>query len=350
MELRSRKIVGDANETPVKTPAKKMRTPKVATKDSMAAKRYADIEEQQLKVSNIGSKTDDNDDALNCDNCAMGDLSKMSRKDRASMILLLLLYTLQGIPMGLSASIPLIFKERGVGYESLSLFSLVSTPFSLKLLWAPFVDTYYVKSFGRRKSWLVPIQILTGLFMIFVGAGNINEWMGESTNDQPNVLILTIFFTALYLLMATQDIAVDGWAISMLSRENVGYASICNTIGQTLGVFLSFQGFIALSDPHWCHQWLNTGEGVTILNLAGFMQFWGYIFIITTIIIVIFKKEDLEFAEGEHPEGIIETSQHVISILKLKPIQMLCMILFTQKISFAAIDSIFSFKLQVKQF
>ena len=68
--------------------------------------------------------------------------------------------------------------------------------------------------------------------------------MGESeiTNDQNhkkgvlNVEWLTAFFMFLYFLMATQDIAVDGWALTMLSRHNVGYASICNTIGQAFGV------------------------------------------------------------------------------------------------------------------
>ena len=30
--------------------------------------------------------------------------------------------------------------------------------------------------------------------------------------------------------MATQDIAVDGWALTMLSPENVGYASTCNSV------------------------------------------------------------------------------------------------------------------------
>ena len=43
------------------------------------------------------------------------------------------------------------------------------------------------------------------------------------------------YFFALYFLMATQDIAVDGWALTMLSRKKVGYAGTCNSVGQTLG-------------------------------------------------------------------------------------------------------------------
>ena len=51
--------------------------------------------------------------------------------DYGSVALLLLLYTLQGIPMGLAASIPLLLQERGATYAQQSIFSFVSWPFSL---------------------------------------------------------------------------------------------------------------------------------------------------------------------------------------------------------------------------
>lgn len=41
----------------------------------------------------------------------------------------------------------------------------------------------------------------------------------------PNVFFLMCIFLPLNFLAATQDIAVDGWALTMLSRKNVGYAS-----------------------------------------------------------------------------------------------------------------------------
>lgn len=171
----------------------------------------------------------------------------LSMEDRVGMIVLLLLYTLQGIPMGLCGSIPLIMKERGVSYEGLSLFSLVSVPFSLKLIWAPLVDSCYFKSIGRRKTWIIPVQILTGIVMLGA-APYVDSWMGniDSAADGdfvgPQVAVLTTFFLFLYFLMATQDIIVDGWALTILSRENVGYASVCNSIGQSFGYFIANQG------------------------------------------------------------------------------------------------------------
>eukprot|EP00438_Fugacium_kawagutii_P019260 Skav217550 [mRNA] locus=scaffold1602:42103:52941:+ [translate_table: standard] len=71
--------------------------------------------------------------------------------DYLNVCLLLVLYTLQGIPMGLSAVLPLILKEKNVSFADLGTFSLNSYPFSLKILWAPIVDAAYVPRFGRRK-------------------------------------------------------------------------------------------------------------------------------------------------------------------------------------------------------
>jgi hypothetical protein len=98
-------------------------------------------------------------------------------QDKISMAVLLVLYCLQGIPMGLSGSIPILLKERNVSFEGLALFSLVSLPFSLKLLWAPFVDSLYINLLGRRKTWLIPIQLLCGSLMI-AGARHIGNWLG----------------------------------------------------------------------------------------------------------------------------------------------------------------------------
>ena len=287
--------------------------------------------------------------------------STMSISDQVSILILILLYTLQGIPMGLSASIPVILKEKGASYGSLSLFSLVSLPFSLKLLWAPLVDSYYIKSFGRRKTWLIPIQMITGIVMI-IGSYHIQSWLGHNSSSSsdgsssdvttPSVTKLTIFFLFLYFLMATQDIAVDGWALTMLSRDSVGYASICNSVGQVLGIFIANQGFIALSDINWCKTYLNIAP---LINLSDFMLFWGYIFIIITILILIFKKEEIMINKNNinddqsstNGETLFETCQQVLSILQLPAIKSFAFILLTYKIAFAPADAIFNFKLQV---
>lgn len=105
------------------------------------------------------------------ENAGPGDFPKAPRSYKAelsSILLLLFLYVLQGIPLGLAGSIPLILQSKNVSYTDQAFFSFVFWPFSLKLLWAPLVDAVYFKNFGRRKSWLVPTQYTLGIFMIYL--------------------------------------------------------------------------------------------------------------------------------------------------------------------------------------
>ena len=86
--------------------------------------------------------------------------------DFRAVCVLMLLYTLQGVPMGLSASVGFALQERGASYADQGAFSLASWPFSLKVLWAPIVDAVYVRSFGRRRTWVMPLQAVVGVTLL----------------------------------------------------------------------------------------------------------------------------------------------------------------------------------------
>lgn len=63
---------------------------------------------------------------------------------------------------------------------------------------------------------------------------------------------------------------MDGWALTMLSRENVGYASTCNSVGQTAGYFLGNVLFLALESADFCNKYLRTQPKDTgIVTLSG---------------------------------------------------------------------------------
>lgn len=83
------------------------------------------------------------------------------RGELGNVLLLLFLYVLQGIPLGLAGSIPLILQSKSVSYRDQAFFSFVFWPFSLKLLWAPLVDALYFSRFGRRYASLT-------LFLFFL--------------------------------------------------------------------------------------------------------------------------------------------------------------------------------------
>lgn len=69
---------------------------------------------------------------------------------------------------------------------------------------------------GRRKSWLVPTQYLLGIVMLLLSSQM--DYILGAEKDPVNVYFLTAVFLPLNFLAATQDIAVDGWALTMLSK------------------------------------------------------------------------------------------------------------------------------------
>lgn len=98
-------------------------------------------------------------------------------------------------------------------------------------------------------------------------------------SDIPNVLLLTVVFFSLNFLAATQDIAVDGWALTMLQKRNVGYASTCNSVGQTAGYFVGNVVLLAFSSPEFCNKYLRLipqDEGA--ITLAGISIIFTFFF------------------------------------------------------------------------
>lgn len=138
----------------------------------------------------------------------------LPRQDRRNFLLLVLLYFLQGIPMGLAqGSVPFLLKSH-LSYGQIGVFSLAAYPYSLKLLWSPIVDALWSPALGRRKSWILPIQTCSGLGMIYLG-GRIKDMMvSAGASDGSGVWSFTGWWFFLVFLCATQDIAVDGSYIS----------------------------------------------------------------------------------------------------------------------------------------
>lgn len=207
-------------------------------------------------------------------------------------------------------------------------------PFSLKLLWAPLVDAIYSTRIGRRKTWLIPTQYLIGIFMLLLSS-NINKWLTDN-GTEPDIFILTVLFFLLNFLAATQDIAVDGWALTMLKKKNVGHASTCNSVGQTTGFFLSYVLFMALESATFCNQYLRQEpleQG--IVTLPGFLFFWGWVFLITTSLVAILKKETVAQEASHdvvHDREIKSAYSSLKQIFELRSVQTLVLILLTCKV------------------
>ena len=271
----------------------------------------------------------------------------LPRQDRRNFLLLVLLYFLQGIPMGLaSGSVPFLLKQH-LSYSQIGVFSLASYPYSLKLLWSPIVDAVWSQKLGRRKSWILPIQVCSGLGMLYLG-GQVKDMMIKAgASDGSGVWLFTWWWFFLVFLCATQDIAVDGWALTLLSPQNLSYASTAQTVGLTAGHFLSYTVFLAFNSPDFANRWFRSSprpEGV--MTLGGYLTFAGWAYLLVTLGLTVLKREE----KTKDRDGILEVYKSMFGILKLKNIQSIIIIHLIAKIGFQANDAVTNLKLIDKGF
>jgi PAT family acetyl-CoA transporter-like MFS transporter 1 len=127
--------------------------------------------------------------------------------------LLIFLYFLQGLICGILLDTMQMNLKLNFSYKEIGIFLMCSYPFSLKIFWSPIVDTYYLKSLGLRKTWIIFTQSISALILIYLGY-TLDDMLIEK-----KIYTLSIVCFLLMFCIATQDIAVDGWALSLCGND-----------------------------------------------------------------------------------------------------------------------------------
>ena len=149
---------------------------------------------------------------------------------------LLALYFAQGLPFGFqTGALPLLLRERGVSLQAIGFAGALSAPWLLKAFWAPLVDRYGSRRFGRRKSWIVPMQAALALGAL----------LAAHTDD---MVMLAAMILLMNLCAATQDIAVDALAVSTLDPQELGPGNAVQVVGYKLGMLTSGGLLVAVND------------------------------------------------------------------------------------------------------
>ncbi|MBW2570546.1 MAG: AmpG family muropeptide MFS transporter, partial [Deltaproteobacteria bacterium] len=149
--------------------------------------------------------------------------------------------------MGFSCGLPLLLtitvlqawmKEEGVDLTVIGLMALVGLPYTLKFLWAPFLDRYTLPFLGRRRGWLLTAQLF--LFFSIIGLG-LTDPGGHPWMVAFAALLVTFF-------SASQDIVVDAYRREDLPDEELGLGSSFYINGYRVGMLLASGGGLILAD------------------------------------------------------------------------------------------------------
>jgi MFS transporter, PAT family, beta-lactamase induction signal transducer AmpG len=177
-----------------------------------------------------------------------------------------------GLPLALSgATLRVWLRESGIGLETIGLFALVGTPYTIKFLWAPVVDALdvpvFARLFGRRRGWLVFSQLLLIAAIVLLAFCN------------PAAVVWYLPFGAALLVAtasATQDIVIDAFRIESLpeSEQAAGMASY--VAAYRIGMLVSTAGALFLVSGI---EGLGVGRGTAWT--------WGYLAMAAFVVIGI---------------------------------------------------------------
>lgn len=207
--------------------------------------------------------------------------------------LLALLYFCQGLPGGfLAVALPVILLEQGVSLTEVGFVSFLSLPWTLKVLWSPVVDRYGSRRFGRRRVWMIPAMIAMLACTTLIGRL-------DPVGDLP--IILGLFF-ALNLAAATQDIAVDGFAVSALRGRELGPANAAQVGGFKLGNLCGGGVLLAVS---------------AMLGWSGVFACMAAVLVLA-IVAVLLTSEPAEDAPA--PTSVLEVVRRVVAELWALPL------------------------------
>ena len=155
------------------------------------------------------------------------------------------------LALGFSSGLPFLLvlgtqglrlAEANVPPEIVGLVSWVGLWYSLKYLWAPFIDEldppFLARRLGRRRGWLLISQLavtlgLIGLAYARPGSGSL-AW-----------LVICSIFTA--FAAATQDIIIDGWRIDVAPVEQQGIMAAVNNLGFRLAFLCTGAGVLYIA-------------------------------------------------------------------------------------------------------
>ncbi|MGE8405798.1 MAG: RhtX/FptX family siderophore transporter [Pseudomonas sp.] len=150
-----------------------------------------------------------------------------------------LLYLSQGICFGIAMdALPTLLRHDGAALDALAYLPLVGLPWVVKFIWAPLVDNHWSPRLGRRRSWIVPMQLLVLVCLVTLAS------VGLSVATAGLAVGLLVVAS---LASATQDIATDGMAAEYFSGDMLARINAIQVGGTMAGFFVGGAGALILS-------------------------------------------------------------------------------------------------------
>ena len=256
----------------------------------------------------------------------------LTGKDYRSLIIIGLLSMVQGTSLGFCMhSMLVILAEKGIPYASVGVLYIAKSPSSFKFLFAPILDSYYSKKFGRRKTYLVPIEIILGFFFLYY------TFTVEDLMNRVDITTIFIVNFSICLLLAIHNIAVQGLTIYYHGNAHSSFASASQVAGNIIGHALGYFVLVPLSSPYFCQKFFDSEREVVPIWI--FMVGFSVLMFTVAFVVTVFVNEDND--EDDLNLDYITIARMFKGFIDNKYLRRYIIILLLVRLGYAPVESIF---------
>jgi len=170
-------------------------------------------------------------------------LSKLGPYNKYNILAFIPLGFCAGLPLPLiGATMSARLMDSGLSLTSIGLFALAGTPYALKFLWSPLIDTIKIpflnNLLGKRRSWLLLTQII--LFILF--------FIISTIDPMKDLYMLAVLVCSAAFISATQDIALDAYRIELHPDKDLAAGIATYVLGYRIALIVAGAGALYLAE------------------------------------------------------------------------------------------------------
>ena len=204
-------------------------------------------------------------------------------------------------------------RDAGIDLSLIGFITWIMLTYSLKFLWAPFVDkspSKLFQKFGHRRSWIISMQLLIIISLISLSFTN-------------PVTDLTIFASIAFLIAlagSIQDIAIDAYRIESAKLEDQGNLAAGYQFGYRVAILIGSSFALIFAENYsWAFAY----------QLMAFLMFINIIVSIS----ISSEKQKLDLVKLNYRNSLIEPLKDFFNRFGVKMASILLLIISTYRLT-----------------
>ena len=204
-------------------------------------------------------------------------------------------------------------RDVGVDLSLIGFISWIMLTYSLKFLWAPFVDkspTKLFQNFGHRRSWIISMQVLIIISLITL----------SFINPVTNLAIFASLAFLIALAGSIQDIAIDAYRIESAKLEDQGNLAAGYQFGYRVAILVGSSFALIFAESY---SWAFAYQLMALLMIINMV----------VSISISSEKQNLDLVKLNYEKSLIEPIKDFFNRFGLKMASILLLIISTYRLT-----------------